>query len=263
VIVAAVVCPPAPLLIPGLADRLASASGELRAACDRAVRTLQGAERVVIIGAAAGAAVGVLLPGDLVTAGGLTRSDRPVVPPVRLASGDDDPAASHVGGGAAVTDTAGDEIASAGPGRREPPRVTVSTAVGASLLAAAGITASASALQIATGAGTALMDGGRTGLLVMADGAACHGEHAPGAPDPRSESFDEDLVTALRSGDPQALAATCDRLAPLAPALRADSLPALATFAALITDSGPARAEMLHYSAPFGVGYPVATWQWD
>jgi hypothetical protein len=253
VIVAAAICPPAPLLIPGLADRLADRAGDLRAACAAAVAVLCQVDRVVILSAATSVAQGVLLPGDLVTAGGLARSDRPVVPPIRLP--DATPSGDDIAGG-----RPDHPVAPFRPGFAA--RTAVGTAVGAHLLAAAGITVPTSALQVAPGAGTQLLDDGRTGLLVMADGAACHGEHAPGAPDPRSESFDADLVTALRSGDPMALAAACDRLAGLAAALRADSLPALAALATRTAGNGTARAEILHYSAPFGVGYLVATWQW-
>jgi len=252
VIVAAAICPPAPLLIPGLADRLAEQAADLRAACTAAVAALRQVDQVIILSASTSVGPGVLLPGDLVTAGGLARSDRRVVRAVRLPGGSPD-----------CDDAAGDR-----PGRPSAPltataaRTAVGTAVGAHLLSAAGVTAPTSAVQLTAGSELPVPGAGRTGLLVMADGAACHGEHAPGAPDPRSESFDADLVTALRSGDPAALAATCDRLADLAAALRADSLPALSALAALTFGNGTARSEILHYAAPFGVGYPVATWQW-
>ena len=247
-IVAAAICPPAPLLIPGLADRLADQAADLRAACAAAVSTLRDTDGVLILAVAPGAEAGVLRPGDPVGAAGLARSDRPVVPPVRLPSGD--------------------EVAGGRPDRPAAPltataaRTAVGTAVGTHLLSAVGVTAPTSAVQLTAGSELPVPGAGRTGLLVMADGAACHGEHAPGAPDLRSESFDADLVTALRSGDPAALAATCERLADLAAALRAGSLPALSALAALTAGNGTARWKILHYSAPFGVGYPVATWQW-
>lgn len=232
------VCPPAPLLIPGLADRLAAEVPDLRAACRRAVAELAGAERVLIVSAARPGDQGPVSAGAVLT-GGLARSDRLVVPPVRLAA-----------------DAVGPDGV---PGA--PMLASVGTVVGAHLLDGAGITVTG-ALQVATGSGTQLLEDGHTGLLVMADGAACHGQHAPGAEDPRSEGFDRDLVTALRSGDPGTLADTCRRLSELAPVLRADSLPALTALADLAAGRGPARAEMLHYSAPFGVGYAVASWQW-
>jgi hypothetical protein len=227
------------LLIPGLADRLAADLPDLRAACQRAVAHLAGTGQVVIVSAARPGDPGPV-PGDALLTGGLTRSDRPVAPPVRLAAG-----------------SGPDGV----PGA--PVLASVGTVVGAHLLEQAGVTVPTSALQVAPGSGTQLLDSGRTGLLVMADGAACHGEHAPGAEDPRSEGFDRDLVTALRSGDPARLADACRRLSELAPALRADSLPALAALADLTAGNGPARAELLHYAAPFGVGYAVAAWQWD
>src|SRR5699024_3652565 len=146
-------------------------------------------------------------------------------------------------------------VAQDSPGGRD--LAAVGTVVGAHLLAIAGIAAPTSAVQITRGAGTQLVDEARTGLLVMADGAACHGEHAAGGPDPRCEESARATATARRPGDPSTLAAICHRLSDLAPALRADSLPALAALAELTTANGMASAGVLHYSAPYGVGYAV------
>lgn len=241
-IVAAAVCPPAPLLVPGLADGLAADAAALSAACDQAAAALRQADRVVILSAGPGAAAGtVLAPGDHVTAAGLARSDRRMCVDLWLP-----------GGGSPRTAAASDHT----------PAIAVGAAVGAHLLARAGVTASTWALHLPAEAGPTVTAPGRIGLLVMADGAACHGDHAPGAPDPRSEAFDAGLVTALRTGDPARLAAYCDEQADLAVALRASTLPALAAMAALTAGAGRAQAEVLHYSVPFGVGYPVAVWQW-
>jgi hypothetical protein len=242
VIVSAAICPPAPLLVPGLADRLAAETPDLAAACLTAVKALGDADQVLLISTGpTGRGAAVLGPGSVISAAGLARSDRAVVQAVVLPGG-----------------AGGVEPAAAGG-------ISVGTAVGAALIAAAGIAAPVTVLQVDASRPTRLPGlAGRVCVLVLADGAACHGEHAPGAPDPRSESFDDALVTALRSGRPDVLADACDRLAALAAALRADALPALATFASLARRdaSGPAVAELLYYAAPFGVGYPVAVWQW-
>ncbi|HET8589369.1 MAG TPA: hypothetical protein VFM01_07015 [Nakamurella sp.] len=245
-IVAAAVCPPAPLLVPGLADRLAATTPELAAACLAAVKSLGDADGLLMISAGRpGGGGAVYPPGTTVSAAGLFRSDRAVLEAVTL------PGDAH-----------GLPAGEPGDG---PADVSVGTAVGASLISVAGIATPVTAQEVdpSNPARLAAPDG-RISVLVLADGAACHGEHAPGAPDPRSGPFDADLVAALRSGRPEVLADACDRLAELAPALRADALPALAAFADLAARQarGPAVAEVLHYSAPFGVGYPVAVWQW-
>lgn len=239
-------CPPAPLLVPGLADGLAASVPELRSACLRAVSVLANADAVLLISTGAPRSGGALFPpGSPVSAAAMARSDRQVVRELRLSGG---------------TPAGQDPLT----GVPEYGEVTVGTAVGAQLLAAAGIDRPVTAIQIDPAAPVlpALPGQGRTALLVMADGAACHGEHAPGAPDGRAERFDEQLLAALRSGRPEGLSVVCRTLAAVAPALLAGTLPALATMAALAADSGPAGAELLHYSAPFGVGYPVAVWLW-
>lgn len=148
---------------------------------------------------------------------------------------------------------------------------SVGTIVAAYLLDAAGITVPCSAIELPSATDRQSLSslqkeidtGPSTTLLVMANGAACHGEHAPGGDDPRSAAFDQDLVTAVSSGQPRALAASCARLSHQAAYLRNDTLPILACLAHLTEPNGPATAKIVHYGAPFGVGYLVATWQWS
>ncbi len=229
------------------------------------MRCLADVDEVVLIStAAAPDAEGIFLPGSVVTAAGLARSDRPVVLPVALPSGSDHPAMTEAPCTATYVDDGSD------PERRvltDPARAAVGTAVGAHLLLGAGVAVRTRAIQVGSVADPLLLaesiPAGRTALLVMADGAAGHGEHAPGTPDPRSDGFDRDVVTALRSGDPAALSRTCARLAGVADSLYARTLPALAAAAGLTVGLGRATARVLHHSAPFGVGYFVAVWQWS
>lgn len=92
-------------------------------------------------------------------------------------------------------------------------------------------------------------------LLVVADGTARRTEKAPGHLDPRAEGYDAQVVEALASGDPAALAA-------LDPALGAELLAAgVPVWRALAASlSGTFEAQIAYAAAPFGVGYVVATW---
>jgi hypothetical protein len=97
--------------------------------------------------------------------------------------------------------------------------------------------------------------------LVMGDGTARLSERAPGGLDPAAIDYDSEVLGALASGDPAALAdldpATGARMmAAGAPAWRAVG-------AALRTDSSGRRrwtARVLSHQAPYGVSYLVATW---
>ena len=93
-------------------------------------------------------------------------------------------------------------------------------------------------------------------LLVVADGAATHTARAPGTFHPGAEAFDREVATAFATGDSAALAA-------LEPArcaeLWADGRVGWQVLAALMSD--PAEARSRHFSAPFGVGYHVASWR--
>ena len=102
----------------------------------------------------------------------------------------------------------------------------------------------------------------RVTVLVIADGAACHGDNAPGRRDDRSDAFDAALAHALATGDPAALADACRN-----PELPADAVMAsvnpLALLADLTRSAPPDAADLLYSGAPFGVGYFVASWRWN
>lgn len=277
-IVAAALCPPAPLLVPGLADDLASELSDLVSACRTAVATLMAVDRVVVLGTRTGSGARCLRPGDAVTSTAFSRSDYPAVPAIRLPTGrgtarGPDLSTDHDGmrGDAGGT---GDGLAAWG--RSGQTRVAAGTVVAAYLLHGVGITAPTGAVQLAPDSADAAASLAadcaeidprdpveRTGLVVMANGSAAHSEHAPGGDDPRSAGFDDDLVTAVASGDPARLAETCRRLAGLAAELHDDTLPALAALGELAVGNGTATADVLHYSAPLGIGYLVATWRWS
>ena len=95
------------------------------------------------------------------------------------------------------------------------------------------------------------------GLLVIADGSARLTDKAPGAFDSRAGKFQDDLDTALGSGD-------CGALAQLDPAfcteVAAAGRPAYQVLAGVFGDDAIA-AESLYCAAPFGVGYHVAYWE--
>jgi hypothetical protein len=98
----------------------------------------------------------------------------------------------------------------------------------------------------------------RIGLILMADGAACHGPKAPRAQDPRAEPYDEAVCAALASGQP-------DRLGQIDPGL-GDELGATgaALWPALVAAAGVDEAqiaEVLWTGAPYGVGWTVASWR--
>lgn len=267
-IVAAALCPPAPLLIPGLAVDLAGELRDLVTASHAAVAALSGVDRVVVLSSDKDPGRGStyprrLAPGTRVSAAAFSRSDHPVVPAVRLARG------------AALTSAPRPSTGHASTARDGAPahadatdvRPGAGTIVAAHLLHQAGISAPTWAVQLPHAESSVVdladLDGdGTVGLVVMANGSAAHSEHAPGGDDPRSPEFDENLVTAVSSGDPALLSATCRRLGGLAADLHEETLHVLAALGALTADNGRASAELLHYSAPLGIGYLVATWRW-
>jgi hypothetical protein len=106
--------------------------------------------------------------------------------------------------------------------------------------------------------GTALSDlPGPVGVLAMGDGSARRSEKAPGHLDPAAGPFDAEVARALAGGDTAALAG-------LDPAegerLLAAGVPVWRAVGAAL-DGLAIDAALLHDEAPFGVGYPVATWQ--
>ena len=95
------------------------------------------------------------------------------------------------------------------------------------------------------------------GLLVVGDGAAMHGEKAPGYRDERAGPFDAAVAAALRDADPAALAALDPDLALQLWASGRAPWQVLAG----ATRGRAWRGELLHSSMPFGVAYHVAVWE--
>lgn len=98
-----------------------------------------------------------------------------------------------------------------------------------------------------------------TGVLVLADGATCHGAGAPSEPDARAGSFEQSLNAVLATGDPARLLGWCRSNRALGRRLGATAPRSLAVLAELA--GGRRWAATAHYlGAPFGVGYHVAAW---
>jgi hypothetical protein len=264
----AVVCPGAPLLVPGLAPGLAAVASEWVAASREAVSVLAATDRVVVLSTGRGGLGTVVLgPGSPIAAAPLARSDVPAAPDVTLPGGAEPtaptPPATAVPSASPAPEPGGvSRGVAARPG----------TIVAAHLLAAAGITIPTTAVELdpagddpARQVRSVLgdLDGTvPTGLLVIADGAASHGPSAPGAEDPGAAEFDARLRGLLSSGDPVGLAAFCRDPHARAAALRCETLPGFAALAGLTRDRPPESAVVDQYGAPFGVGYIVARWQW-
>lgn len=95
-----------------------------------------------------------------------------------------------------------------------------------------------------------------TGLLVLGDGSARHGDHAPGDRDDRAGDFDESVRLALAAGDPAALLQLDINLAT---ELIATGRPAWQVLAGA-AEGRAVDAMLLYSAAPFGVAYHVAGW---
>ena len=102
-------------------------------------------------------------------------------------------------------------------------------------------------------------DASDAGLILVADGAACHGPKAPRAQDDRALAYDESVWAALASGQPDRLAQIDAALGQELGANGYQVWPVLA--AAYVPGAGPAIGEVLWAGAPYGVGWAVATWR--
>ncbi|MEV0847090.1 class III extradiol dioxygenase subunit B-like domain-containing protein [Streptomyces sp. NPDC049954] len=238
-LVAAAVCPCPPLLVPEVAAGAAPELDTLRAACADALGILAAARptRLLVIGAASDAASSEAVRHPEGATGTFRGYGLPL--DVRL---------GRAGG--------------SGQGVPLPPSLTVA----ASLLTAAGWTtcpvdglsvgaARQSADCLETGR-TAVAGAGRTALLVMGDGSASRTVKAPGYLDDRAEPFDSEAARALRTADPQALAALD---ADLARDLHATGRAPWQVLSGAASGAG-LRGELLYEEAPYGVGYFVAVW---
>jgi len=94
------------------------------------------------------------------------------------------------------------------------------------------------------------------GLVVMGDGSARRSTAAPGYFDERAAPFDNQVVAALRAGDPGGLAALD---ASLGEKLLAAGTPAWRAAGGLL-DGVDFDADLLYAADPYGVAYTVAVW---
>jgi hypothetical protein len=94
------------------------------------------------------------------------------------------------------------------------------------------------------------------GLILVTDGAACHGPKAPRAQDTRAKAYDEEVCAALASGQRSRLAQIDADLG--------DELGATGSqvWPVLVGAAGSDRiGEVLWAGAPYGVGWAVASWR--
>jgi hypothetical protein len=116
-------------------------------------------------------------------------------------------------------------------------------------LTTSGADASALGQQLAVG-------GVSVGLILVADGAACHGPKAPRAQDERADRYDEGVCAALASGQPPRLAQIDVELGDELGASGSQVWSVLVAAAA-----GDGIGEVLWSGAPYGVGWAVASWR--
>jgi len=153
-------------------------------------------------------------------------------------------------------------------GAAEPPGLPLSLGVGVRLLNSVGWNGEVTLYGIAWDAPVSEVDGvaewlaahnGPAGLLVLADGSARRGEHAPGSLDRRSFAFDAETSAALREGDVEGLLAIDPALAN---ELMAGGRSALQVLASVVRDQASTPEPTLVYEDdPLGVMYHVATWR--
>jgi hypothetical protein len=229
VLVAAAVCPHPPLLVPGAAAGASAELDDLRAACDLVVGDL------------------LSVPADLVVVVG----DAPVVGPYPAgARGSLRPYGLTV---------------PVGEGRGEP-ILPLSLTIGRWLLDRVrrdvpallfGVSADASARRCAEIGAALAARAPRVALLGTGDGSARRSVKGPGYRDERAEPFDARVASALRAGDPGALA---DLDADLAAALL---VAGRATWQVLAGAAAGQvwRGELTYEAAPYGVTYLVASWR--
>jgi hypothetical protein len=99
-------------------------------------------------------------------------------------------------------------------------------------------------------------DGTRIAVILVADGALCHGPKAPRAEDPRAEAYDDEVCDVLTSGKLGRLAQIDPHLGDELGASWPKVWPVLFTAA-----DGDGIGEVLWQGAPYGVGWVVAEWR--
>lgn len=95
-----------------------------------------------------------------------------------------------------------------------------------------------------------------TALIVVSDGAACHGPKAPRAEDSRAPAYEDAVCAALASGQPGRLEAIDADLGRELGATGPEVWPLLLT---AVDDDW--RGELVWRGAPYGVGWAVAQWR--
>jgi hypothetical protein len=109
------------------------------------------------------------------------------------------------------------------------------------------------------------VEGTVVGLILVADGAACHGPKAPRAEDARAGGYDESVCDALGSGELSRLADIDGVVGHELGATGVDVWPVLVAAATSsrvadrVTSAG--IGEVLWAGAPYGVGWAVASWR--
>jgi hypothetical protein len=93
-------------------------------------------------------------------------------------------------------------------------------------------------------------------LILVADGAACHGPKAPLAEDGRAQAYDDGVCAALASGQPGRLAQIDADLGGELGATGPEVWPVLTVAA-----GGDMIGEVVWAGAPYGVGWAVASWR--
>ncbi|NYH89548.1 hypothetical protein [Actinopolymorpha rutila] len=251
--IAAAVCPHPPLLVPALAGANAEELAGLRSVARSAVGQLLAAGPDVVVCVGAAPAAHTVLTWGSTASGSLAAYgvDVRVGPP-------------------GTAERSGDET---------DPDLPLAHTIGAWLLDTCGYTGERCYVgvpdfydsdrcadlgaNLATSLTTTLTgQAARIGLLVMGDGSARRGQHAPGAADPRAPMLDALVATSLGAGD-------LDGLRGLRPDLARELLVAgRAAWQVLAGAAGAAVASgrrleprLLADEAPYGVGYFVAYWQ--
>ncbi|MCX2971369.1 hypothetical protein WDH52_12160 [Streptomyces sp. TRM70308] len=231
---AAAACPCPPLLVPEVARGAAHEMDGARAACAEALDVLAAArpDRLVVVGPADPAARGAFPPGS---------------------------SGSLHGFGVDLAVTLG-----RGPGAER--ALPASLAVAAWLLEWAGwdaapvhglgVAETLAPERCATTGRELAPDGERVAVLAMGDGSACRTLKAPGYFDERAAAFDAEAARALGTADTAALAALD---AELGYELQSSGR---ASWQVLAGAAGKTRltGKLLYDSAPYGVGYLVASW---
>jgi len=245
VLIGVAVCPGAPFLIAGVADSLAARLHPVVDACRAALNALPAADSLVLLATgrptAGGAPFRELPVGSAIAMTAVRRSDQQV-PAITLPTSPPRPTPAPL-----VPDPA------------------VGTMVGAALLGGAS-KLPVTAVEVIDSAATANMlfpmtrSSERVALLVIADGAACHGDDAPGRRDDRSTAFDAAVAAALAAGSPADLSAACADWSAARELLA--SVGPLDVLARLTASGPPAVAELFYAGAPVGVGYWVSNWRW-